>query len=310
MGTETCVTGVRKLDFATNARFHRPAPPPGAPHLSCDGIVMPMTLGLLILQFIGMIALVVATWFVGKRNLGFNWASLGWGALAFPLSQVARFALVIPLQFLFSKTFEPATATALTTALFLVTSGLFEETARWIVLRFWGKNTREWNDGVGFGLGHGGIEALLLFTNLFVGNIMLLTTGDAIKAQATGNDDPATAQAIAEQVEALQNIGMGMIAASWYERALAMVAHVAFTLIVLRAVRERRWLLWALAVVCHIGFNAVAVLVAPHSVPVMYALLTALTALGLWATIDGPLSRKALARTATAEYPDRFANYS
>ncbi|WP_425555386.1 hypothetical protein, partial [Corynebacterium pilbarense] len=47
-----------------------------------------------------MIALVVAAWFVGKRRLGFRWASLGWGALAFPLSQVARFALVIPLQFL------------------------------------------------------------------------------------------------------------------------------------------------------------------------------------------------------------------
>lgn len=146
---------------------------------------------------------------------------------------------------------------------------------------------------------------------------MLLTTGDAIKAQATGNDDPATAQAIAEQVEALQNIGMGVIAASWYERALAIAAHVVFTLIVLRAVREQRWQLWAAAVVCHIGFNAVAVLVAPHSVPVMYALLTALTALGLWATIDRPLSHKAFAHAATAEateaatdYPDRFANYS
>ena len=257
-----------------------------------------MTMGLLILQFVGLAALVLAAWFVGRRRLGFRWASLGWGTLAFPLSQVARFALVIPLQFLFSKTFDPATATALTTALFLVTSGLFEETARWIVLRFWDKNTREWNDGVGFGLGHGGIEALLLFTNLFIGNIMLLTTGDAIKAQATGNEDPATAQAIAEQIEALQNIGMGMIAASWYERALAIAAHVVFTLIVLRAVRERRWQLWALAVVCHIGFNAVAVLIAPHSVPVMYVLLTALTVAGLWATIDGPLSRNAFARTA------------
>ena len=143
-----------------------------------------MTMGLLILQFVGLVALVLAAWFVAKRKLGFRWASLGWGALAFPLSQVARFALVIPLQFLLSKTFDPATATTLTTALFLVTSGLFEETARWIVLRFWDKNTREWNDGVGFGLGHGGIEALLLFANLFVGNLMLLTTGDAITAQA------------------------------------------------------------------------------------------------------------------------------
>ena len=48
---------------------------------------------------------------------------------------------------------------------------------------------------------------------------------------------------------------------------------------------------------CHIGLNAVAVLIAPHSVPVMYALLPALTAVGLWAAIDGPLSRKAFART-------------
>ena len=47
-----------------------------------------MTMGLLILQFVGLAALVLAAWFVAKRKLGFRWASLGWGTLALSLIHI------------------------------------------------------------------------------------------------------------------------------------------------------------------------------------------------------------------------------
>lgn len=257
-----------------------------------------MALGLVIAQFVGAVALVVLAWFVGKQKLGFTWASLGWGTLAFPLSQVARLVLVVPLQIAFEQFLQPATAAAATMSVMVLTSGLFEETTRWVVLRYWAKHTRQWHDGVGFGLGHGGIEALLLFIPALITNVTLLTNGEWYKGIVGQSGDTEAVQAISQQIEALQNIGAGMVAASWYERVLAMTVHVAFTLIILRAVRERRWQLWLLAVMCHIGYNAVAVTVAQHSMVAMYVLLTVLTATGLWAVVAGPLSRQAFARQA------------
>ena len=40
------------------------------------------------------------------------------------------------------------------------TAGLFEETGRWIFLRFLCRNHSSWLHGLSFGLGHGGIEAV------------------------------------------------------------------------------------------------------------------------------------------------------
>ncbi|MDK7180428.1 hypothetical protein QP446_06580 [Corynebacterium riegelii] len=50
-----------------------------------------------------------------------------------------------------------------------------------------------------------------------------------------------------------------------------------------------------MAVVTHIAFNAIALLGAQYGLGVMYALLTAFTAVGLWAVMAGPLKKEALA---------------
>lgn len=44
--------------------------------------------------------------------------------------------LVVPLQLAFNRVLDPATATTATVMVMLATSGLFEETTRWVVLRF------------------------------------------------------------------------------------------------------------------------------------------------------------------------------
>ena len=252
-----------------------------------------MTFGLIVLQFAAMVVGVLLAWFVGRWKLGFTWASLSWGALAFPLSQVARMVLVVPLQLVFIRVLDPATATTATVLLMLATSGLFEETTRWVVLRFWAKNTRSWQNGVGFGLGHGGIEALLLFASALATNVMLLTNGEMLRMQVAQTGNATAIDAFEQQMDTLQNMSLGLLSLSWYERALAITAHVVLTLIVLRAVRERRWLLWLVAVVTHIAFNSITLLGAQYGLGVVYFLLTAFTAIGLWAVIAGPLKKAA-----------------
>ena len=48
-----------------------------------------------------------------------------------------------------------------------------------------------------------------------------------------------------------------------------------------------------MAVVAHIAFNAIALLSAQYGLGVMYVLLTAFTAIGLWTVIAGPLKKAA-----------------
>ena len=105
------------------------------------------------LQLIGIVVIVLAAWFLGKKLLGYPWSALGWGVLAFPLSQVFRFLLIYPVNLLWGAIFDAHTALIATTLTLIATSGLFEETTRWVVMRFWAKRTRAWRDGVGFGLG-------------------------------------------------------------------------------------------------------------------------------------------------------------
>ena len=253
------------------------------------------------MQYVVIIIGVLLAWWAATRLLGARWASIGWGALAFPLSQLLRFALVIPLQIAFTNWFDRPTALLAIAVLMVVTSGLFEETTRWIVLRFWAKKVRPWREGVGFGLGHGGIEAILLFTSTLSTNMMLLRNGDMVKAQVAQSGDPAAVEALETQIDMLNNLTFGLISLGWYERVLAICAHVAFTLIVLRAVRERRWQLWLLAVVAHIVFNAVAVITMDNGVVWTYGFLTAFTAVALWAVVAGPLSRRVVDAHGSAE---------
>ena len=154
------------------------------------------TVGLLTVQIAGVVVLVLLLWVLGRRRVGFAWSSLGWGALAFPLSQLARLALTIPLNLLLSTVLSPTTAVAATTAVMLATSGLFEESTRWIVMRYWAKRVRTWEEGVGFGLGHGGIEALLLLGIAAINNFILALNPDMLKAQVEAVGDPEAVTAL------------------------------------------------------------------------------------------------------------------
>ena len=251
-------------------------------------------LALLLLQGGVAILAILAMWGIAKRRMGVAWSAIGWGALAFPLSQLARFALVVPLNILLDRLLDPAAAAVAVTAVMLVSSGLFEETTRWVVMRYWAKNVRQWRDGIGFGLGHGSIEAILLLGNAVLSNIALLQFSDVVLTQVGAAGDAEATAAVQQQIEAVENLSFGLVALTWYERALAITFHVAMSLLVLRAVRERTWQLWLLAVVAHVAFNAVVVLAMPLGYGATYALMTVCTAVAVWAIAAGPLSRKQL----------------
>ena len=253
---------------------------------------------LLALQIVLILGGVVAAWFLAHRFLAARWAAIGWGMLAFPVSQILRLVVLVPVTALLPA--DTGIGGLLGAGLAVLSSGLFEESTRWLVLRHMARRTRSWQDGVGFGLGHGGIEAILVVGTSAVGGIVLLAL--AHQGVLPGGDlPPGAAQQLHSQVSALEALTGVMVGAGVYERALAIVLHVALSLLVLRGVVTDRRRLWLLAIWLHCAYNAVAVLLAPASpssaapgelLP-LYAALTILSAVALWAVWRGPLSSRA-----------------
>lgn len=194
-----------------------------------------------------------------RRRLGVAWKVMGFGALAFAVSQLfTRLPLVQVGQFLLrdelkgSVVFQHAWL-----FLLCVTAGLFEETARWWMFRGPLRDFRRWRDGVGFGVGHGGLESAVLIGGLTVLGL--------VNVVVLSNLDVSTLQLTPEQAEQVAAAKATFAAMRWwdpllgaYERVGAMVLHVALSLLVLRGfVRgQRRW--YWLAVGLHTLFNLAA----------------------------------------------------
>ncbi|KAG8154700.1 YhfC family intramembrane metalloprotease [Burkholderia catarinensis] len=158
-----------------------------------------------------------------------------------------------------------------------LTAGLFEECGRWVAFRYLLPKRHDAQTAVMLGLGHGGLEAMLL-------------VGVGFVALGTGYLLAHAGVVVPEGVQSL--IGSqfaGMTLASPFlallERASALAAHVGLSLIVLQAfVRgTKRWLAYAIAL--HFLFDLVAVLLTRYwhvDTVLVEAILFAFSAALLW----------------------------
>jgi uncharacterized membrane protein YhfC len=207
--------------------------------------------------------LIFAAWL--RRRLDSHWRTWVWGAASFVLSQLLRMPLLIALTAVLPAIgFKPDQQTAFwfNLAVLCITSGLFEETSRYIVLRYLAKDARGWGAAVMFGAGHGGIEAILVIVPAMVNNIVLLAGGDTLVAQ-TRVVSPQQADQLVALIANLRNVSWWLALVALWERVMAITFHIAATILVMQAVMNisRRPLLWwGSAVLYHAMSNAVALL--------------------------------------------------
>lgn len=143
-------------------------------------------------------------------------------------------------------------------ALFLgSTAALFEETARWLAMKYFMKDKKEFSHGIAFGLGHGGIEAVLIVGITSINNIIYMAAiqngGYDLLMQSVPQE---TAAAIKEQFLSMNfwYASMGGV-----ERISAILFHVAASLFVLKAVKENKMVYYAIAFLLHMFFDFSAV---------------------------------------------------
>jgi uncharacterized membrane protein YhfC len=140
-----------------------------------------------------------------------------------------------------------------------LTAGLCEETARFVVYRWWIKSARSWREALMFGAGHGGIEAII---------IGLLVGLGAINIVVLSNTDLATLPLTPEQLAELQQQMAAALSLPWHapllgalERVFAMTFHLSAAVMVLQVFRRRNMLWLVAAILWHTTLNALAVYV-------------------------------------------------
>lgn len=130
-----------------------------------------------------------------------------------------------------------------------LTAALFEEIGRWVGYRFlMRKEEKTWDKGVLYGVGHGGIEAMLL-----VGTLGFLTVINLTALSMTNLDalplTPEQRTLAAQQIAGVNALPPWLPLVSTYERVWSMAVHVGASILVLQCFRGggAKWLVAAMA---------------------------------------------------------------
>jgi uncharacterized membrane protein YhfC len=228
-----------------------------------------------------MIAIPLALAIYLTRNLKVGWRLFGLGAATFILSQVLHipFNSWVLNPFVAAQGWEMTKGSpdlALIGLVFGLSAGLFEETARYIFYKFSIKEERRWKDGLIYGLGHGGTEAMILgVIVMYVFLQIVVINGVAPEAlgELVGVD----------QVETVQAQVNTYLTTPWYdhllgamERVSAIIVQISLALLVLQAFTRRNFLWYLAAVLYHTIIDAFAV----YALPTWGAYLTEVIILG------------------------------
>lgn len=123
-----------------------------------------------------------------------------------------------------------------------ITAGLFEEIGRFLGFKIFRKNNLSWGDGVAFGIGHGGIEAIIFGGIANLQNlIIVISSSNCAKAIMNANSIRTTIQSLNSMVVLLGGI----------ERLSAIIIHVVLSLLVLYGIQKNNKKYLILAILVH-----------------------------------------------------------
>lgn len=138
-----------------------------------------------------------------------------------------------------------------------LSAGMFEELARYLIFRFWLK--RESGELIPwkYGVGHGGVEAILTGLLVFYALVQVMALG----GEGVLDSFPADqADLIRSQVEAYWAVPWHQSLLGAWERVSALLFHLGASVFVYKSVHERNPLWLLVAILGHTLLNAFAVI--------------------------------------------------
>lgn len=234
-----------------------------------------------------MIGLGLGLGILFARRYGLSWGLYGAGALTFIASQVLHIPfnsyVLNPLLAKITPQPTPGSTQLIIWAVLLgLSAGIFEETARYIVLRFWRKDVTTWKQSLMFGAGHGGIEAILLGVLAFVTFVQVSYYTQLGTEVLQASMDSTRFEAINAAVSAYWSTDWYAFLWGAFERLSVLPVHLSATVLVFRSVRRKQPAWYLAAVAWHTVVDFVAVYVSQSwSIPATEGLIFLLGLLGL-----------------------------
>ena len=143
-------------------------------------------------------------------------------------------------------------------------AGVFEETGRFLSMKFlMKKEPAKPLPGIAYGVGHGGVEMLIIFGITMINNLVISALINSGQADAIFAKVPEEAAAqVQAQLDQLQTLGAGTLLIGLWERISALILHLGLSMLVWVAVRKGgKWLwLFPTAIALHALVDAGAVL--------------------------------------------------
>lgn len=139
-------------------------------------------------------------------------------------------------------------------------AAVFEETGRLIAMKFWMKKRLDFANGLMYGIGHGGCEAIMIGGLANINNLisMLMINSGAMQQSLALLPDELKNQTL-EQLSALWTTPTSLFFASGIERIVALLLQIGLSLMIYKAVRTKKWGMAAIAYVLHFAVDFVAV---------------------------------------------------
>jgi uncharacterized membrane protein YhfC len=187
------------------------------------------------------------------------------GALAFVFSQVLHIPfnqfLMLPVLENWSISSSPSGDLQLIILGIAVglSAGIFEEITRYLALRFFLKKEREELLPVKYGLGHGGIEAILAGVIALVAFVQVLVLGSEGGLSVF---EPDQARLVQSQLEAYWSVPRQQLLLGAWERVSALGFHVGASIMVYVSVIKKKPIWLIIAVLGHTILNAFVVIMA------------------------------------------------
>ena len=207
------------------------------------------------ISFVLSVVLPIVLAIVLNRKLHFVWKSVLVGAAIFLFFQILT---RIPLLGYLSKNALYAEFSKehylLCGFLIALSAGLFEETGRYIGFKFFLKDHLTWENGIGYGIGHGGLESL------FIGTAFLndLVVSVMINSKHLMPGIPPSVVSTLVKTPPYQFLIGGI------ERLFAFTVQIGLSLIVLYAVKNNKFIFLFLAILLHTILDFIGVALAKN----------------------------------------------
>lgn len=209
-----------------------------------------------------MIAIPLALGVVLARRGRLSWSLFGAGAATFVASQLLHipFNNLVLTPFVTEQEMFAAGEFAFMAGALLygLSAGVFEEVARYVVMRRWAQEARRFPKALMFGAGHGGGEAIILGVLVLYGFFQAVALRGADLAEAL---PPERVEAVTAQMALYWGIPWYQALLGAVERVGAVCFHLSASALVLQSVRRGGWGWLAGAVAWHTLFNAATLII-------------------------------------------------